>query len=60
VKTGDSNILASRKSLIQDKSIISLNDSNMLTLKRKCSNLLAFREDKFSALPSKNKVADKK
>ena len=45
---------------IQDKSILSLNDSNMLTLKRKCSNLLVFREDKVSSLPSKTKVSDKK
>ena len=43
---------------IHDESFLYLHDSNLPLVKTKSSDLLAFREKEFSALPSKNQVAD--
>ena len=45
---------------IQNKSFLSLNKSNLQLLEKQSSSLLAIGVEKFSALPSKTKVANEK
>ena len=49
-----------KKLSIQNKSFLSLNKSNLQLLEKQSSSLLAIGVEKFSALPSKTKVANEK